>query len=181
MKIVKMFCISWSSQVSLPWNSWPMDYYREGETTPSLRLVLLSSPALGWLSKYYEYTVAKQIGGGAEWVELFIMLTKGMGDPLYELLLSFSASCIEGSLLDTRWILGAVVWRLSRGKYGPGYETQLYQSHCAIFNQKYKVQASCKFLNWVIQSDTEINLINGQILNTSFRRQSWWTSNKAIW
>ena len=43
-------------------------------------------------SKYYEYTVAKQNneytvakqnGGGAEWVELFITLTKGMGKPTY--------------------------------------------------------------------------------------------------
>ena len=73
---------------------------------------------LGWtfMSKYYEYTVAKQNGGGAEWVELFTTLTKGMGEPTYGLLLSliaswrsklFSASCIEGSSLDTRWILGA--------------------------------------------------------------------------
>ena len=29
----------------------------------------------------------------------------------------FRASCIEGSSLDTRWILGAIVRRLSRGKY----------------------------------------------------------------
>ena len=35
----------------------------------------MRSPALGWLSKYYEYTVAKQNGGGAEWVELFITHT----------------------------------------------------------------------------------------------------------
>ena len=47
---------------------------------------------LGWLSKYYEYTVAKQNGGGAEWVELFIMLTRGMGEPTYGLLLSLVAS-----------------------------------------------------------------------------------------
>ena len=31
------------------------------------------------------YTVAKQNGGGAEWVELFITLTKGMGEPTYGL------------------------------------------------------------------------------------------------
>ena len=42
--------------------------------------------------KYYEYTVAKQNGGGAEWVELFITLTKRMGEPTYELLLSLIAS-----------------------------------------------------------------------------------------
>ena len=30
----------------------------------------LRSPALGWLSQYYEYTVVKRNGGGAEWVEL---------------------------------------------------------------------------------------------------------------
>ena len=33
------------------------------------------------LNKCYEYTVDKQNGGGAEWVELFITLTKGMGEP----------------------------------------------------------------------------------------------------
>ena len=84
-----------------------MDYYREGGTTPHLRFFFfffffffLRSPALGWLSKYYEYTiakqneytVAKQNGGGAEWVELFITLTKGMGEPTYGLLLSLIAS-----------------------------------------------------------------------------------------
>ena len=49
-------------------------------------------------------------------MELFITLTKVMGEPTYGLsCLSsrpgvrglFSASCIEGSSLDTRWILGA--------------------------------------------------------------------------
>ena len=40
----------------------------------------------------YEYTVAKQNGGGDEWVELFITLTKGMGEPTYGLLLSLIAS-----------------------------------------------------------------------------------------
>ena len=51
-------------------------------------------------------------------MELFITLTKGMGEPTYGLLLSliasrpgvrglFSASCIEGSSLDNHWILGA--------------------------------------------------------------------------
>ena len=88
---------------------------------PTLGLFYLRSPALGWLSKYceytvakqnYEYTVAKQNGDGAEWVELFITLTKGWAN---QPCLSscpgirglFSASCIEGSSLDTRWILGA--------------------------------------------------------------------------
>ena len=37
---------------------------------------------------YYEYTVAKQNGGGGEWVELFITLTWRMGEPTYGLLLS---------------------------------------------------------------------------------------------
>ena len=45
-------------------------------------------PALNWLSQYYKYTVAKQNGGGTEWVELFIALTRGMGEPTYGLLLS---------------------------------------------------------------------------------------------
>ena len=48
---------------------------------------------------------------------------KGMGEPIDSCCHSlrprvvglFSASCIEGSLLDTRSILGAVVRRLSRG------------------------------------------------------------------
>ena len=57
-------------------------------------LFYLKSPAFGCLSKYYEYTVAKQNyeyrvakqnGDGAEWVELFIMLTKGMDEPTYGL------------------------------------------------------------------------------------------------
>ena len=84
----------------------------------------LRSPALCWLSKYYEYTVAKQNyeytvakqnGGGAEWVELFITLTKGMGEPTYRPLLSLITSWrsrlvqrvlhrrfFTGHLLDTR-------------------------------------------------------------------------------
>jgi len=50
--------------------------------------------------------------GGAEWVELFLTLTKGMGEPTYGLLQLavsrpgvwglFSSSCIEGSSLDAR-------------------------------------------------------------------------------
>ena len=63
---------------------------QRGRTTPYLRLVFyLRSPALVWLSQHYEYTVAKQNGAGAEWVELFIILTKGMGEPMtmYGLLL----------------------------------------------------------------------------------------------
>ena len=40
-------------------------------------------------------------------MELFITLTEGMGEPTYGFLLSLIASCIEGSSLDTRWILGA--------------------------------------------------------------------------
>ena len=63
-------------------------------------------------------------------MELFITLTKGMGNQRtdFSCLSSrpgvrglFSASCIEGSSLDTRWTLagysGLVVRRLSRGKY----------------------------------------------------------------
>jgi len=41
-------------------NSRPVDYYREGGTTPHLRLVLFEEPS-SWLAfKCYEYTVAKQ-------------------------------------------------------------------------------------------------------------------------
>ena len=64
-------------------------------------------------------TVAKQNGGGTEWVELFIMLTRGMG----ELLLSLVA-CPGGAfvrvvqrILFFQWILVAALRRLSRGKY----------------------------------------------------------------
>ena len=35
---------------------------------------------------FLQCTVAKQNGGGAECVELFITLMKGMGEPTYELL-----------------------------------------------------------------------------------------------
>ena len=35
---------------------------------------------------YYEYTVAKQNEGGNGWVELFITLTRGMGEQTYGLL-----------------------------------------------------------------------------------------------
>ena len=45
--------IAWQ-QVSVPLNSRPVAHYREGGTTPHLRLVLyLRSPALDWLSQYY--------------------------------------------------------------------------------------------------------------------------------
>ena len=40
----------------------------------------LRSPALDWLSQYYKYTLAKENGGEAEWVELFITLTSGIGE-----------------------------------------------------------------------------------------------------
>ena len=94
-----------------------MDYYREGGTTPHLRLVLFEEPSfLVGFSKYYEYTVAKQNneytvakqnGGGAEWVELFIMLTKGKGEPTYGLLLSLIMSwCSRRPASKVlRWIL----------------------------------------------------------------------------
>ena len=39
---------------------------------PTDGLFLFKSPTLGWLSQRYEYTVAKQNGGGAEWVELLL-------------------------------------------------------------------------------------------------------------
>ena len=54
----------------------------------------MRSRPLGWLSKYYEYTVAKQNESGAGWVELFITLTRRMGEPTYgvDFLASFVAS-----------------------------------------------------------------------------------------
>ena len=75
----------------------------------------MRSPALGLLSKYYKYTVAKQNGGGAEWVELFITLTKGMGEPTYGLLLSlyrvlaFEACSARPASKVLRWMLGGVL------------------------------------------------------------------------
>ena len=115
-----------------------MDYYREGGTTPHLRLVLFEEPSfLVGFSKYYEYTVAqqnneytvaKQNGGGAEWVELFITLTKGMGEPTYGRTLAVSHHVLELEACSARpaskvlrWTFagysGLVVRLLSRGKY----------------------------------------------------------------
>ena len=37
---------------------------------PSKACLDLKNPALGWHSQCYEYTVTKQIVGGAQWVEL---------------------------------------------------------------------------------------------------------------
>ena len=66
-----------------------MASYREGGThSPPKACLYLRSPILNWLSQYYKYAVAKQNGGGDEWVELFIMLTRGMGEPMYGLLQS---------------------------------------------------------------------------------------------
>ena len=58
-------------------------------------------------------------------MELFITLTKGMGEPTYGLLLSqvshrvlaFEACSARPASKVLRWIHGAVVRRLSRGKY----------------------------------------------------------------
>ena len=63
-----------------------MAYYREGGTTPHLRLAKLS---VGFQSTMNN-SIAKQNGGGAEWVDIFIRLhvTKVMGEPMYGLFLS---------------------------------------------------------------------------------------------
>ena len=66
-----------------------MDYYREGGTTPYLRLVLFEKPSLGWLSKYYEYTVAKQVRrflGLASYYRQFVPGLAHIASPLYALL-----------------------------------------------------------------------------------------------
>ena len=52
--------------------------------SPPKACFYLISPTVNWLS---QYTVGKQNGGRAEWVELFILLTRGMGEPTYRLLL----------------------------------------------------------------------------------------------
>ena len=58
---------------------------RGRDHSPPKACFYLRSPALDWLShaQYYKYTVAKQNGGGAEWVELFIALTRRVGKPMY--------------------------------------------------------------------------------------------------
>ena len=84
--------IAWP-HLSVPLNCQPVAYYREGQDhSPPKACFYLRSPAVDWLSQYYKYTVAKQIGGGGEWVELFITLTRGMGEPTYGLVLSLIAS-----------------------------------------------------------------------------------------
>ena len=54
-------------------------------------------------------------------MELFITLTKGMGEPTFGLLLShvlaFEACSVRPASKVPRWMLGAVVRRLSCGKY----------------------------------------------------------------
>ena len=57
---------------------------KRGRTTPHLRLVfifLFEEPGSRLLAfnSAYEYLIAKQNEGGAGWVELFIMLTRGDG------------------------------------------------------------------------------------------------------
>ena len=82
----------------------------------------LRSLALDWLSEYYKYIVAKQIGSGAEWVELFITLTRRMGETTYELLLSLRPGgafffrlvqriLYQGSSLDTVGCTAATLLR----------------------------------------------------------------------
>ena len=43
---------------------------RRRDHSPPEACFYLRSPALGWLSQRYEFTVTKRNGGGAEWVEL---------------------------------------------------------------------------------------------------------------
>ena len=87
--------IAWP-QVSVSLNSQPVDYIlqRGRDLSPPKACFIWGAQLFDWLSKYYEYTVAKQNYeytvakqnvGGAEWVELFITLTKGMGEPTYGL------------------------------------------------------------------------------------------------
>ena len=75
-----------------------------------------------------EYVVAKQNGGGAEWVELFITLAKGMGEPnvrtsaVSHRVLAFEACSAHPASKVLCWTLAgysglAAVRQLSRGKY----------------------------------------------------------------
>ena len=84
----------------------------------------MRSPAFGWLSQQNEYTVAKTKWGGAEWGELFITLTSGVGEPTFGLLLScriLVGVCEACSAHPVQRFFagysGAVLRRLSRGKY----------------------------------------------------------------
>ena len=88
MKCNIMGVWEWCIYGLVPMNSRPVAYYH----SPPKACFDLRSPALGWLSKYHEYTVAKQNGGGAEWVELLMMLTRGIWEPAYGLLLSLITS-----------------------------------------------------------------------------------------
>jgi len=54
-----------------PFDLWPTTE-RAGPLPTDGLFLFERSPALGWLSQRYEYTVAKQNGGGAEWVELLL-------------------------------------------------------------------------------------------------------------
>ena len=53
--------IAWP-QILVPLNSWHVAYYRDGGTTPNIRLIL-RSPALSWHSQCYEYKTKKTISG----------------------------------------------------------------------------------------------------------------------
>ena len=59
-------------RVSVPLNSWPMAYYRKGGTTPRLRLALSEEPSSRLAFTELWIFITKQIGGGAQWVELVI-------------------------------------------------------------------------------------------------------------
>ena len=72
--------------------------------SPPKACFILGAQLFDWLSKYYEYTVAnqnneytvaKQNGGGAEWVELFITLTEGMGELTYGRTLAVSHHVLQ--------------------------------------------------------------------------------------
>ena len=73
------FITKWEGHLWLKWvgQSWQvavsfgdMLKQRGRDHFPPKACFYFRSPTLGWLSQYYEYTVAKQNGGGAEWVEL---------------------------------------------------------------------------------------------------------------
>ena len=117
-------------EVPVPVITWPtLDLWTTTERAgpiPTKGLFYLRSPAFGWLSQRNGYTVAKTKWGGAEWGELFITLTSRVGEPTFGLLLSFVASwwgaCLWGLFSASctkvlRWIRGAVLQWLSRGKY----------------------------------------------------------------
>ena len=76
--------------------------------SPPKACFYLRSPALGWFSQCYEYTVAKQNGAGAEWEQLYSYNGRGWAN-----------QCTDSRCLSAWW--GGVSTRLVGSAVGsPG-------------------------------------------------------------